>query len=105
MIIKPMPVIVEAKFSLLFQDRSYKCRGDKQDSSNGESRILFHLNNFRLFYSKEHLSSEKINCYENIFPPRFLGSMALVAPFASLLKSNTIFAQKKECLYIMFISG
>ena len=43
----------------------------KQDSSNGESRILFILNASDFLFSKEHLSSVKINCYENIFPPRF----------------------------------
>lgn len=44
----------------------------KQGGSNCESRILFHLKWFGAFlFSKEPLSSEKINCYENIFPPRF----------------------------------
>ncbi|HEV8269665.1 MAG TPA: hypothetical protein VGQ04_00090 [Chitinophagaceae bacterium] len=35
----------------------------------------------------------------------FLGTVAVVAPFVSQLKSNAIFAQKKECSYTMFISG
>src|SRR5258705_2611522 len=46
-------------------------------------------------FSEEHLSSEKSSCYENIFSSRFFLGMMAIAPFASLLKSNAIFAQKK----------
>jgi hypothetical protein len=46
-------------------------------------------------FSKEPLSSEKINWYEKIFTSRVPWLYGMVAPFACLLKSNVIFAQKR----------
>jgi len=57
--------------------------------------FFFILNTSDLLFSKISLSSEKLTVMKISSRRGFLGAMAFVAPFASLLKSNTIFAQKK----------
>jgi hypothetical protein len=62
--------------------------------------FFFILNGFSLFYSKEHLSSEKINCYENIFPPRFSWCYGIGRSIRISIEGQTLSSLKKKGMFI-----
>ena len=73
---------------------------NKKIGSDNESGIPFHLKKLQTFlFSKEHLSSEKINCYENIFPPRFSWHYGIGRTICISLKVKRYLRSKKGNVY------